>query len=509
VSTTVYHSNVTERQTLNLARRVLQDLDDEAALRSNALLAHLRDRAPDHDHLRAYVLRALEQLEPGSRGDALSERRRRQYAILLRCDVQHVAHKQLMTTIGLSRRQFYRDRKTALLTFAKTLHEYRPLVELSEPDTHDVHILYIETLRQRGQFDLVWRESIQALRNLRGDAREVELWTVAAEASRYFGNVRKSREAIDTMRAIAATSAHPHLRRASQLRIAICEAALDWMLADFTSARDHIDDTARACGDERTMYGRDATLFGILLNYGAWIAIDTGDLSSAAEYTRRSERITARSEVAHAAAVLHSLRGRIAMQRDGDVTRASTELRDALAIAKTYRALAPLATAAVELGRALLPTDETTGANYIRNGLAIARDACGFDDYAVLSMRTLPKLPHVPSQDALDSVDNVRSRSPLYRRADLYTRLAEAALRLRAGQYEAAAETSAELARELENASLRPASAEAHVLHAEALLRQNRVVGARRSLKRAHAIIATFGDAATRAQAVTLASFAS
>jgi len=480
-------------------------MDDERSLRRNPLLTYLDRHALGHDRLRAHVLRALERLDPGSRADLASERRGRQHTILLRCDVQRKTHQAVAASLGLSRRQFYRDRRLALIAFAAALREYRgtPAPVTTEP--RDVRLLYIKTLRERGKYDAVWRESVRALHDLRGDPREAEVWTVAAEAARFFGNARKSQEAIDALRAIAERAEHPHLRRATALRTAICETALDWMQADFAKARSRVERVVRSCGDERTTYGRDATLFGILLNYGAWMAIDVGDWAAATEFTRRSERIAARSEVEYASSYLHRLRGRLALQCDGDVSRAAMELRDALDVADAHNALAPIACSSVELGLATIASEERAGLDYIRYGLAIGRDVCGYDDFAVLFINTVPAmLAHTTTESALEGVEVVRARSPLFRRADLFTRLAESAISLAAGRNEAAARSGAEVARELERASLRPAAAEAHVISAEALLRERRVVAARRTLRRASETIERFGGAPTRARAATL-----
>ncbi len=496
---------MTDRELMVHARDALRATADEGALRSNPLLAHLQRQALDHDGLRAHVLRALERLDPGSRADVASARRGRQHTILLRCDVQGRVHEEVAKALGLSRRQFYRDRRAALLAFATSLRTYRLPAIAVTAEPRDVRMLYIETLRERGSYDAVWRESIRALHDLRGDPREAELWTVAAEAARFFGNVRKSQEAIDALRGLVERAEHPHLRRATILRLAICETALDWMQADFTNGRGRVDRVTQSCGDERTMYGRDATLFGILLNYGAWMALDAGDWAAATEFTRRSERIVERSEVAHASTFHHRLRALLALAQEGDLSRASIELRDALAVAHTYKALAPIASASVELGLALEESGRDGGLDYIRYGLAIGRDACGYDDFAVLVVKTVPALLARTTIDrALEGVEDVRARSPLFRRADLFARLAESKILLAAGKHDQAATSGADVARELERTSLLPAAAEAHLIATEALWRERRVVAARKTLRRAGDVISHYGGAPVRERAAAL-----
>jgi hypothetical protein len=495
---------VTERDLIVNARKALQLMDDERALRSNPLLAHLDVRL-SHDRLRAHVLRALEWLDPGSRADAASERRARLHTILLQCDVQRAPHERTAATLGLSRRQFYRDRRAALLAFAGALREVHAIAVPATTEPRDVRLLYIKTLREQGKYDLVWRESVRALADMRGDPREAEILTVASEAARFFGNVRKSQEAIDALRAIGERPEHPHLRRATALRTAICEASLDWMQANLTAARARVERVVREGGDERAMYGRDVTLFGILLNSGALMAIDAGDWAAAAEYTRRSERIAARSEVQHVSSIHHRLRGSLALQRDGDLSRATTELHDALDVADVHNVMSPIATSSVELGVALMANDRQRAIDYIRFGLAIGRDACGFDDFATLYAKTVPALlAHASTESVLEGIEVLRARSPLFRRAELLTRLGEASISLAAGEYESAASSSADVACELERTSMLPASAEALVVSAEALFRNGRALAARRALRRARELITMYGGAPIRRRAAGL-----
>jgi hypothetical protein len=495
---------VTERDIMISARKALHLLDDERALRSNPLLAHLDVRL-SHDRLRAHVLRALESLDPGSRADVASERRGRLYTILLQCDVQRIPHERTAATLGLSRRQFYRDRRAALVAFAAALREVRATAVPATTEPRDVRLLYIKTLREQGKYDLVWRESVRALAAMRGDPREAEVWTVASEAARFFGNARKSQEAIDALRAINERPEHPHLRRATALRTAICEASLDWMQADLSAARARVERVVCEGGDERTMYGRDVTLFGILLNLGARMALDAGDWSAAAEYTRRGERIAARSEVQHVSSFHHRLRASLALQRDGDLSRATTELHDALDIADAHNAISPIAISSVELGVALMTSDPGRAIDYIRFGLAMGRDACGFDDFATLYARTVPALlAQASTASVFEGIESLRARAPLFRRADLMTRLGEASVSLAAADYAVAAATTADLAREFERASMLPAAAEAQVISAEALCRNGRTLAARRALRRAREFISIHGAAPVRRRAAAI-----
>jgi len=460
---------------------------------------------PENDHTRARVLRALESLNPGAGEGSVAERRRRQHRILVDCDVRRLPHAQVAAALGLSRRQFYRDRRDALIAFAEALQtpEYAPA--LMQVDVKDVHLLYIQTLRERGQYDSVWRESVRALAHMNGHPREVEVWALASEAARYFGNARYAREAIDQMRRATTRSAFHDLRRASQLRIAISEIALDVMLGDLSAAKLRFEETAAACGDERTMYGRDVTLFAILLSHATALSMERGEWHLAEQYLHRSAMIDERSEVCYAISSRRRLRGRLAFRRDGDIGRAVVELSDALSIAESDRALRPAALATVELGIALTHRGDAAGAEYLDHGLRIAREVCGHDDFAVLFSSAVPALLQRGAPlTSMQAIEELRMRSPLFGLAERYVRLAEVELQLHGGDYRTAIASSTELADECFRALMLPLAAHAQVLSAEAYAHSGRVMQAKKSLISAEALITEFGEHRTRLRAEAL-----
>jgi tetratricopeptide (TPR) repeat protein len=490
------------------ARRLLRDLDEEAALRENSLLAQYAGES--HDRLRARVLRAVESLDPGLEATSASERRYRLHQILVRCDLSGQSHKEVAAALGISRRQFYLDRREAFLLVADALDHAPAQLRVGGPalDPLAIHLDYVQMLSEQGRFDAVWRESFRVVREMRGHPREIEVWNIVAEAARFLGNTRQSLEALDQMSRIAATSSYQELRRASALRIAIGEVALQWMQGNVNEALTRFDRAVKESGNERTMYGRDATLFAILLGYGAELCIECGHWQRAESLIRRAERIIDRSEVPYASARQQRLRARIALELNGDSGRSVQELYDALQLLQHHRQAPGIARATVQYGIALAGIDPHEAMKYIDFGLIMAKDVCGYDESAVLFANAAPFVMERSGPDeALRGIDELRRRSPLSTRADLHMSVAEADARLARGEFDVAAEAGTDVGRSLENAALFPVAAKARVIAIEALARGGKITKAHRLFRKSDEFIRAYADHRTRSRAQQFALF--
>jgi hypothetical protein len=486
----------------NAARILLRDLDEELALRENPLLACYAGEA--HDRLRARVLRAVESLDPGLAATTPSERRYRLHQILVRCDLNGQSHKEVAAALGISRRQFYVDRREAFLLVAEALERTseQPRVEGPSPDALSMHLDYVQMLSEQGRFEAVRRESLRAVREMRGHVREVEVWNMAAEASRFVGNIQHSLEALDQMARITAASGHEELRRASALRIAISEIALQWMQGNIDGGLAGFDRAVQDSGNERTMYGRDATLFAILLGYGAELCIERGSWQRAETLIRRAERIIDRSELPYATARQQRLRARIAQEQNGDSARSALEFHDALRQLQHHKQLPPTARGAVEYGIALAGIDRNEAMKYIDYGLIMAKDVCGYDQHAVLFAKAAPfVMERAGADEVLHDIDELRWRSPLSMHADLLLRIAEADARLTRGEFEAAAESAVNVGLSLEDASLFPAAANARLIAVDAFARAGAIAKARQLFKKWKEFLRAYADNAARRRA--------
>ena len=110
-------------QDIDACMHMLRHLDDVMALRRNPLVAPLFGRARSErsprralaqqtQRLRSIVEAASEALRNDeTAGDSIL--RDRKYHILRRCDLQREDRETVMRDLGISRRQFYRDRAAA------------------------------------------------------------------------------------------------------------------------------------------------------------------------------------------------------------------------------------------------------------------------------------------------------------------------------------------------------------------------------------------------------------
>ncbi len=115
------------------ARRLLRHLNDPRELRKSPLAQRLLERealpraqanAAVAAQLREIVARALARMEPSPASVARSAGYdRRLHAILTRCDLAGEKHEVVARELGLSLRQFYRDRGSAFERFSEALRE--------------------------------------------------------------------------------------------------------------------------------------------------------------------------------------------------------------------------------------------------------------------------------------------------------------------------------------------------------------------------------------------------
>src|SRR5579872_6870548 len=101
------------------AKHVLRSLDNAAVLEQSAIFESAGHLTPEER--RAAVLRALDYLDPGAVRSAGADRRRRKHAIIARCDVGGEPQESVAADLGLSMRQFYRERGEAFEEFIDAL----------------------------------------------------------------------------------------------------------------------------------------------------------------------------------------------------------------------------------------------------------------------------------------------------------------------------------------------------------------------------------------------------
>ena len=428
------------------ARRALALLSDESELMRVPLLPTMPRLT--YGTLRAAILRALESLAPITPSSDPKQQRR--HDILLRCDVHGESHKTVIQALGLSRRQFYRERSEALLQLANTLE-----AELARTSPATVSLAlgdaaeaYIEGLRFAGQYRDAWREARDLAMNAAGEAREVQLWSVACEAARYVGDHAAAAEALDCARRAASNLSGTDGSYARTLWVAIGEMNQYWAAAECERVRETFEKAVRAGRDERTLPPGEAKLFGIMLGYMAAVECDCGRWEQAESLYARERRLAGSEPSATTQSSLLRLSARLAGAR-GDRQRAIAEHRAALEIERKSGQLGPIAVSAVYYAAAIGSSSPEQPLPYAEYGLEIARRYYPGDRLAKLTLQALPVILEAKGPAQSSRVLAGVKRAGLGLRDLLFLDTAEARIAARAGDHAAAVERGCDVANRL------------------------------------------------------------
>jgi tetratricopeptide (TPR) repeat protein len=144
---------------LRTFQHLLRNLNNFPALRKNALVASLRVRSgltgqALHARVRAIVTQHLDMLAQLHSIDRDVDRAKRWRAIVERCDLNGEAHEAVADSLGLSRAQFYRERRAAQESLAETLlRAFETPLEatLTVPSETEMQIEFAAALRTRGR----------------------------------------------------------------------------------------------------------------------------------------------------------------------------------------------------------------------------------------------------------------------------------------------------------------------------------------------------------------------
>jgi tetratricopeptide (TPR) repeat protein len=336
--------------------------------------------APDlaHKPLRARVLRAVETLE------AVRQE------IVVRCDLHGELHKNAISELGLSRRQFYRERREALIALGRWLSQREPIIDVSL-SLRDVREALLDRLRSAGAYDLVARDASQLAGDARGDGLfEIRLWGVASEASRYLGRMQDAIELLDRAEGAQLEADDEADRLAQRLWVAAGRIAIAAREAEFDDARKVFADAEAFIGDERMLHGRGAILFSILLSLASAVEIDCGDWNAASDLLRRSRHLASRSDVEVSRPSLLRQAGLLALRGHGDPDRAIESLRESLETSVRLGQFGTRAHAAVQLGIALERIDPRAAQAHLEFGLELAQRFYPGDGFAKMVVEALP-----------------------------------------------------------------------------------------------------------------------
>lgn len=483
-----------DRERARAARNALRDLDNERSLQDNALFARV---SFPHEQLRTIVLRALDSLQPVEADDGTDD-----HALLLRCDVRREPHKNVVASLPLSRRQFYRQRDVALRRLGAAIEREleRPHAAVSLlSDSREAREAFINMLRECGQHEAVRREGLSFLGHLQSPDRRAILHGVISEAERYLGNFEAATDHLDQAKALLERA--PDRTRFATLWIATVEIALHVVRADYDAAMALFDRVDTMLTDERTLHGREATLLEILIGYVASIESSRGAWDRARTLLRRAEALSTRGdgrELERGRATRLRLAGRLALQQEGDVPRALAESREALIVAQRMHQLRQAASASVEVGLALAEAGDAEASRHIAVGLEIGAQFSDVENAAVHLADALPVLLNAGHADVARRHFDALRRGRVSPRAAPLIELSEARWALHAADAPTAVERARAARDRLETHGLLPLACDARVVEVESWLALSRPVHARRAFRELTELAQHAGRAPTR-----------
>ncbi len=437
---------MTERNLAAAARHALVNLDNERELRCNPLV---RGESLAYGNLRLIVLTALESF--GSTGPATNKRDLR-YAILVRCDLGGESHQSVIAAMEISRRQFYRERREALLCVGDSIERRVAaatsgrLPAVAVADFGDAGEAYVEALRAAGQYRDVWREASALAPHAERDSKAIEFWLVASEAARYFAEHSDAEEALRMARSWKCTDSYWH-----SLWLASSIGSLQWVAGNSSDARATVERVLKSGAEERTLHGKEAVLTAIALVSAAFMEVDCGLWERARSLLARASALAQNGTGAkhqsrlRLETILLRLSGDVALHADGDRARAIAAYRGALEIARVSGDLGAGAMNAVHLAVALDEADVQQALSLADYGLEIVRRFYPGDRLAEATVSLVPLLLRARGRDAAREAMAKARRHTLGIRDSLFMDFAEVAVATRSGDFEVSLERAEEL----------------------------------------------------------------
>lgn len=234
---------------------LLRHLSDPVALRENPLVEHLfPERGASRTRLvsaqrealaevRRLVRAAAEALRGRERHGAAAAHTERQYAILIRCDLQQERHGKVADDLGLSLSQFYRERRAARAWVAEYFAQYHEDVKpvatgATTLDSFVFDIAYAQTLRSAGEYDRAV-DMLQTLsERLDRPAQRLEVYCLLVQFlsdARRYGSIHLALQAARECFANLRLSREPDLER-HRGRLEMAIAAYHWAFGEPSAA---------------------------------------------------------------------------------------------------------------------------------------------------------------------------------------------------------------------------------------------------------------------------------
>ena len=237
--------------------RLLRELDDVAALRSSPLLREAFAK-PDGSayadpegmallRARAAVLSAIASLDSGPSGRNIHFARQR--AIVTRCDLRGEKHAKVANDLGVSLREFYRERRRAFERLLVSIPSNLAVRERSAPSLptrFELDLDHVANLRLVGDFGAAFAKLERIAYESSSAEDGVRAFCYGVEIAADVGDDERARRFFERAIERASEIASDCEVAPVDLDVQMASAYVGWQDADLTHSSESLDRAARA-----------------------------------------------------------------------------------------------------------------------------------------------------------------------------------------------------------------------------------------------------------------------
>jgi tetratricopeptide (TPR) repeat protein len=503
---------------IDAVAHLLRHLHDPCALHANPIAARYfsseagaRSRESDADGLarvRALVAGAVDRVFASAWGTAATEHALRQRAIVERCDLLGEPHSAVATSLGLSRRQFYRERHDARERlaeyFARASH---PRCTQSLPDAFELGLAFAESLCRLGRRAAAIASIKELRENSAGAAERIRANLALASAYSDAGKLAAADGALRQARIIfASQSSAIDGGRLLCLEIETVAARMLWLSgkpAEMKATQERILTQLR----QRVPLQSERAFE---LEALSWMRLgmlsrDVGEADKSLRYLQRAAVVLEALPKPSASlrAELFANLGLTQMVLPNGMPAAAESMRAYLAVSREHNLLCDVADALANLATLYLQSgDVRTARMFGRTGLDLAQRVSSRQQRAEIAViAALAEAEGGNFRLAFELIERARVDIVQHSPGWALTGLAEAQALVYAGAFDAAWRSAREAAASMSAMGMTRYCGAALRIAAEAAEGSNRRGEAVRTIREAIALLETRGHAASLSRA--------
>ena len=505
------------RERFDAVAHLLRHLHDGVALRANPIAARYFQKSASGGvvsedleadaltRVHAALSAALERVFVHGGDERTRARAFRQRTIVERCDLVGEPHANVAADLGLSRREFYRERKRARERLAGYFISEQPAGVHGRPDEFELSLAFADSLRRLGRHDAAIA-SMEALSGRAGGALErIRVNVALAAAHCDLGRIDAARDAI--ARARGFYEAHSRSDPMLLVEIEVVAARALWMSgkpAEEVESKNRWI-LAQLRGPALLRTDRTFELEALSLMRLGMLRREIGDVQASLSFLRRAEdvlRSLPKPPPALKAELLGNL-GLTLMVAPNKLAAAAEALRAYLDYSREHNLLCDAADALSSLATLHLQFGDVDKARaFARSGLELARLVSSKQQQAeVAVIAALAEAEGGDRTASLDLIAQARSDAVVGSPSWVLSELAEAQVLLSSRAYQRAWRVASEAAELMSALGMVRYAGAALRIAAEAAEGANRHDDAVRTIREAVRILEKRGHATSLARA--------